>query len=156
MSESGQDDAGIKVRPPFIYLAFLLAGFGINYAWPAALFPESLRYGIGGLLIGLGLILAASAFAQFRRAKTPFRLNRPTTAIVTSGPFRYTRNPLYLALTLVYAGIACIGNSGWSLILLVPVLLIIRYAVIAREERYLERKFGDEYLRYKASVRRWV
>jgi protein-S-isoprenylcysteine O-methyltransferase Ste14 len=156
MPESTQDHAGIKFHPPLIYLAFLLLGFGINAAWPAAFLPESLRYGTGGVLIALGLSLSAAAFFQFRRAKTSVRPDRPTTAIVTSGPFRFTRNPFYLALSLVYAGIACVGNSAWVLVLLVPALLVIRYGVIAREERYLERKFGDAYLRYKGSVRRWI
>lgn len=90
------------------------------------------------------------------RAGTPVRPNQPTTAIVTDGPYRYTRNPLYLALTGVYTGISLIVNALWPLVLLVAVLFVIQWGVVAREERYLEGKFGESYLAYKRRVRRWL
>jgi protein-S-isoprenylcysteine O-methyltransferase Ste14 len=81
---------------------------------------------------------------------------KPTTVLVTEGPFRYSRNPIYLALTLLYLGVAFLVNAWWILLLVVPVLLVIRYGVIAREEVYLARKFGDAYRQYTTQVRRWL
>jgi protein-S-isoprenylcysteine O-methyltransferase Ste14 len=92
----------------------------------------------------------------FKRSETSPKPHKPTRAIVTSGPFRYTRNPIYVSFTLVQLGVALWAASGWILLLLLPVLVTIRYGVIAREEDYLERKFGDEYVSYRRSVRRWL
>ena len=91
-----------------------------------------------------------------KRAGTNIRPDQPTLAIVSDGPFRFTRNPLYLALTGLYAGIALLVNALWPLLLLAPVLAVLRWGVIAREERYLEAKFGEAYRAYRSRVRRWV
>lgn len=91
-----------------------------------------------------------------RRAGTNVDPREPTTAIVTGGPYRFTRNPLYVSMTLMYTGISALANALWPMLLLPGVLAVMNKGVIEREERYLERKFGDEYLRYKAGVRRWV
>jgi len=80
----------------------------------------------------------------------------PTTAIVTSGPFRFSRNPLYLALTLLYFGLSVAVNSWWGIVVLVPLLIIMHRGVVLREERYLERKFGETYRRYRSKVRRYL
>jgi protein-S-isoprenylcysteine O-methyltransferase Ste14 len=90
------------------------------------------------------------------RAGTPTNPYKPSSGIVTEGPFRYTRNPAYLSMTTIYAGIAALARASWAFLLLPVALGVIRRGVIEREERYLERKFGEEYLRYKASVRRWI
>ena len=108
------------------------------------------------LLLAAAVFLAWWAVRELERAKTSPKPHKPTTAIVRSGPFRYTRNPIYIAFTLIQIGAALLGASGWILSLLVPVLVIVRVGVIGREERYLERKFGQEYLTYKNSVRRWM
>ena len=92
---------------------------------------------------------------RFNRAGTNVPTYRPTTALVTGGPYRYSRNPLYISLFLAYAGIGIVADNLWILALGVPLFLIMRYGVVAREERYLERKFGQAYRDYKASVRRW-
>ena len=89
-------------------------------------------------------------------AGTNIRPNLPAKAIVTSGPFRFSRNPLYCSLTLLYLGLSAFLNTWWSLILLVPLLLVMHVGVVRREERYLERKFGEEYRRYRSSVRRYL
>ena len=91
-----------------------------------------------------------------RRHKTSFKTDEPSTALITGGPYRYTRNPIYLALSLLYAGIGIAADSPWVLVLLAPLLVVIHYGVIIREERYLERKFADAYRRYKATTRRWL
>jgi protein-S-isoprenylcysteine O-methyltransferase Ste14 len=111
---------------------------------------------LGAVLIVGAVAIAVPAFRAMARAGTSFRTERATTAIVTDGPFGYTRNPIYVALTLLYGGIALAINSLWVLLLIVPVLIVMRRGVIAREERYLEGKFGDAYLRYKQRVRRWL
>ena len=90
------------------------------------------------------------------QAGTSLRTSDPTTAIVVQGPFRFSRNPIYLAATVLYLGVAAAVNALWAIVLLPVVLAVISLGVIDREERYLERKFGEEYLRYKASVRRWL
>lgn len=160
MSRPGNDNPRVIARPPLIYLAFLALGLGLDYGWSASIFPPRVptgaQHSAGAALIVLGLATLATAFWQFRRAGTNVPTNKPTHAIVTDGLYRFSRNPIYVALSLVYVGIAIAVDSLWVVGLLVPILVIIRYGVMTREERYLERKFGEEYLRYKASVRRWL
>ncbi len=156
MSPETPDRPGVIAPPPLIYLAAILAGAGLERVW-----RWRLPIGGSGRVAGLLLIAAAVAVAvwavrAFDRAKTSPKPHKPATAIVTDGPFRYTRNPIYISFTFVQIGAALMGASGWILVLLVPVLLLIRVGVIAREERYLDRKFAGDYLRYKNSVRRWI
>ena len=156
MSENDKDHAGVIFPPPLIYGGFLLIGFVIDYYWPIPLLPNAVQYTVGGVLMVLALTIVFPAFKMFRIIGTAVRPDRPTTAIITGGPYRFTRNPLYLALAVLYAGIAIAADSIWAFGLLVPVLLIMNRGVIGREEKYLDGKFGEEYRRYKASVRRWV
>ncbi len=111
---------------------------------------------IGVVLLAFGFILGLSALVQFWRKRTSVIPYRPTTAIIQSGPFRLTRNPVYLGDTLLYVGVALVMNTAWPLLLLPLVLLIVHRGVILREERYLEQKFGDEYISYRSRVRRWI
>ncbi len=152
----GKDTAGVIAPPPVIYAAFLLAGFGADALWPSAVLPQGPRYAAGTAAIALGLVIGFAAVRQFRRHNTSFKPDEPSTALITGGPYRYTRNPIYLALSLLYAGIAIAADGPWTLALLVPLLIVMHYGVIIREERYLERKFADTYRRYKAIVRRWL
>ena len=159
-SRGGDDLAGVVAPPPLIYLGFLAAGLGLGYLWPLAIagdgVPVAARTGVGAALAALGIVIGIAGFRQFRRAGTDVRPDRPTTALVTTGIYRYSRNPLYLSQTLVYGGIALAADSLWAMAFLVPTLVVVRYGVIAREEAYLERKFGDDYRRFKAAVRRWL
>jgi protein-S-isoprenylcysteine O-methyltransferase Ste14 len=104
----------------------------------------------------VSLPLALATLRVLSRAHTPVDPTKPTTALVTEGPFRYSRNPIYVALTLLYVGVALLINALWILLLVVPAGLVLRYGVIAREEAYLTRKFGDAYRHYTAQVRRWL
>ena len=152
----GKDTAGVIAPPPLIYLAFGLIGFGADALWPAAVLPQGPQYAAGTGAIVLGLALGFAAVHQFRRHNTSFKPHEPSTALITGGPYRYSRNPIYLALSLLYAGIGIAADSPWVVALLVPLLVVLHYGVIIREERYLERKFGDDYRRYKATGRRWL
>ena len=155
-----EDCPGVIARPPRLYMGFLSAGVVLNYFWPASAManavPRGARYAIGLGLFAAGVLIMAAAMRQFRRAGTHVETHRPTTALVTDGLFARSRNPIYVALTLMYAGSGIVLDNAWILGLLVPLLLIMRYGVIVREERYLEAKFGERYGGYKASVRRWL
>lgn len=159
-SRGGEDVAGVVAPPPLIYLGFLAAGLGFGHLWPLAIagdgIPTAVRMAVGAALAGLGVVIGIAGFRQFRKAGADVRPDRPTTALVTKGIYRYSRNPLYISQALVCAGIALAADSLWALAFLVPTLIVVRYSVIAREEAYLERKFGDDYRRFKAEVRRWL
>jgi protein-S-isoprenylcysteine O-methyltransferase Ste14 len=154
------DSAGVMAPPPLIYLGFLVVGLAIGRFWPLTILGHAIardqRLGIAVALIAAGIGIAIAGFRQFRKAGTDVRPDRPTVALVTGGIYRWSRNPLYIAQVLVYAGIAFGFDSLWALVLLVPMLIVIRYGVIGREEVYLERKFGSDYRRFKAEVRRWL
>lgn len=157
MKRSGQDCPGVIARPPRLYLGFLVTGLVLGYFWPAPLpGPSVARYAVGAWLIAAGVLIMAVAMRQFRLAGTNVETHRPTTALVTRGLFGLSRNPIYVSLTLIYAGGGVALNNAWVLGLLVPLLVVMRYRVVAREEQYLERKFGDQYRQYRTSVRRWV
>ena len=151
-----QDNAGVKFPPPLIYATAIVLGIGLERLWSLNMQAINFLHPVGIGLIGLSFLLAASGFREFARAQTAIRPDRPTSAIMSTGPYRFTRNPLYLALALLQVGIGLVLGNGWVVILVVPVLFIITFYVIHREEAYLERKFGAEYLAYKSSVRRWV
>jgi protein-S-isoprenylcysteine O-methyltransferase Ste14 len=144
------------VRPPLVYLASIILGTVIQFAAPLPFLPQSLALPLGALLIVVAIALFASAVAKFRAAGTPVPARKPTTAIVRTGPYRFSRNPIYLAFSLLQLGIAIWVNSLWLLVTLVGAVALINFLVIPEEERYLERRFGSQYLEYKASVRRWL
>lgn len=156
MSNGYADHPGVVAPPPLIYGLPLAAGWYMDRRDPFPVMPAEYAWWIGVALIAMAVVLGGSAFVQFRRKHTAVMPYRATTAIIRSGPFRITRNPIYLALTLGYIGIALMMNSTWPLLLLPLVLLVVHRGVILREERYLEQKFGDEYNSYKMSVRRWI
>ena len=151
-----QDVPGVLAPPPVLYIASLGIGFVLEALLPSASLPAGVRWPLGGVLLGGGLILVAAFFSAFRNAGTPVDTRKPTATIVTTGPYRFTRNPGYLSLALIYCGIAVLTNALWAFVPLVLTLILVDRAVIRREERYLGRKFGDEYDHYKASTRRWI
>jgi len=150
------DTAGVVAPPPLIYLAALVVGLVLRAVAPTPFLPRDLSVGVGVLLVVIAVGLSVWGVRTMRHAGTPVSPRAPTTALVTAGPFRFSRNPLYVSLTLCYLGIAIATQALWAIPLLVVVLVVMRRGVIDREERYLERKFGAEYLRYKARVRRWM
>jgi protein-S-isoprenylcysteine O-methyltransferase Ste14 len=151
-----RDIPGVIAPPPLIYLGGLGIGFLLETLLPGDSFPGHLHHVFGPLFLVLGLGLLGWWMSSFRRADTPMPPWEPTTALVTGGPYRLSRNPAYLADVLVYVGIALLADAPWVLAPLPVVLAVMDVGVIRREERYLERRFGDDYRAFKAGRRRWV
>lgn len=150
-----RDTAGVIAPPPTILLAFLLTGLLLHRLLPAPLLPERFR-ALGGVLIGAGIAGGGWFGSTLIAAETPISTRKPTRRIVTAGPFRFTRNPVYLSFNLIYLGIAILTNNRWHALLWPAMLQMLERGVIEREERYLAAKFGDEYRDYTRRVRRWL
>jgi protein-S-isoprenylcysteine O-methyltransferase Ste14 len=144
------------VRPPFVYLAAIALGVGIHLAAPVRLVPPGRGLLPGSLATAVAIALFVLSVRTFRAAGTPVPGNRPTTTIVRAGPYRFTRNPVYLSFSLLQLGLALLVNSAWLLVTLVPAVALVALVVVPREERYLAARFPLEYLAYKGSVRRWL
>jgi protein-S-isoprenylcysteine O-methyltransferase Ste14 len=144
------------VRPPLVYLTSIVVGTLIHLAAPLSFVPRPLAVPLGVSLVVAAIALFYFSAAKFRAAGTPVPARKPTTAIVRSGPYRFSRNPIYLAFSVFQLGIAIWVNSLWLLATLAGALALMHFVVIPKEEQYLERRFGDEYLNYKAAVRRWL
>jgi protein-S-isoprenylcysteine O-methyltransferase Ste14 len=156
MSNDEQGNAGFLLPPPLTYLLALVAGLVLDKWFHVHFLARGVARVIGWPLVVGGVLLNGWFHSTMRRADTPIDPRKPVSNLTTEGPFRYTRNPAYLSLTMVYAGVALLRSALWALLLLPPVLLLIQRDQLEREERYLERAFGEEYLEYKARVRRWL
>jgi protein-S-isoprenylcysteine O-methyltransferase Ste14 len=152
------DVAGVIALPPLIFLGFLVAATVLEASVPLPFLPTHAlaRYLASAALAAGGFVMIGIGTRRFAAAGTNIPPNLPTTALVVDGIYGRTRNPLYLGATLVYLGLSVAAGSLWAIVLVVPLLWVINVGVVAREERYLERKFGDAYRAYKARVRRWV
>jgi len=156
MLKETADNPGVIAFPPALFAGTLMLGLLLRFIFPVNFLPLSIAIASGVVVLVGAALIAVSAFRAMRRAETAVDPSLPTTAIVSDGAFGFSRNPIYLSLTLLYVGIALLFNTPWALLLLLPLIAVVQNGVIKREERYLEQKFGEEYLRYKASVRRWV
>jgi protein-S-isoprenylcysteine O-methyltransferase Ste14 len=151
------DTSQVAVRPPIAWALAVLVGLALNWLMPLPFMPPAVPAGwLGGALFAIALALFAWAIVTITRAGSNVPTNTPTTTIVEAGPYRFTRNPIYVAMFLGLAGLALAFDSLWLLVVLLPFALVIRYGVVAREEAYLERKFDDVYRRYRSRVRRWL
>lgn len=150
------DHANVNFPPPLIHLLGGAAGLAMSVIYPLQIPQLTLLWWLGLGLMSVALILAAMGFREFSQAGNPVPPNRQIEGLMTGGPFRFSRNPLYLALALFHAGIALVIASVWLLLSLIPVLFLVRYYVIEREEAYLKRRFGQVYLEYQRHVRRWI
>ena len=158
--ERDKNDGSLDVPlpPPLVYIPLLVAGLMLHFLWkPLGSFPEGwIGHAIGWpVTLVSGFIFIWAARTMFRSGEHP-DFGKPTRGIITSGPFGFSRNPLYFSLTLLYVGIALIANSIWPFVFLPVALFYVHYGVIAREEIYLEKLFNDEYRRYRTKVRRWL
>ena len=150
------DRADVKVLPPLIPVAAI--GFGIlaHALFPVALGPAALTMSLGGLGVVLSILLVVAAGREMAKARTAFDVRKATTALVDGGVFRFSRNPVYLSMMLLCVGVALLANSLSMLLLCLPAGSALCLLVIRPEEAYLERRFGDDYIAYKAAVRRWI
>jgi protein-S-isoprenylcysteine O-methyltransferase Ste14 len=161
-STTRPDSANIRFPPPVIYAAAILGGYVLELRSPWPILHSSgnssgaVREGIALVVAAAGLALMFAAVLRFRRHHTPVVPIFPATVLATDGPYRISRNPMYVGLMLFSLAVAFGMNSGWTLLLLVPALAVMNFFVIAREERYLERAFGDEYRDYRRRTRRWI
>ena len=151
-----QDRVNNIAPPAFIYVGGLMIGLLMHWLFPVQVLPAPFAVGISILLFVVSGPLAITALRAFSRAKTTYFFSEPTSAIVTDGPYRFSRNPGYVSLTLLFFGIGFLVNSLWVLIMILPAVTVIYHGVVKREERYLEANFGDEYREFKTAVRRWV
>jgi protein-S-isoprenylcysteine O-methyltransferase Ste14 len=159
MSEPPQtaDHSGVPVHPPLFFLSALLLGALIDdRAYRFVIFADDRWRWLGIAVVLIGIALVATGRATMVKHGTNVNPTQPTTTIVETGPFRFTRNPLYVGLTSMYVGFSFLLNTWWSLLLLVPVWIVMHLFVVRREEAYLERKFGDAYLNYRRRVRRYL
>ena len=153
-----EDDAAkVWVLPPALYLTALVVGVVLHWLVPLGFAEGSTaRLGLGVAAIAAGLAIIRAAFSVFKRIGQDPNPRTSTPVITRDGPYRFTRNPMYLGLSLILLGLGVALANGWIVVMLVPTLAIMHYGVILPEERYLERKFGEEYARFRASVRRWI
>jgi len=153
-----QDRPGVRVFPPVVFAGGLLAGGLVQHFWAFPIVPSGsagLFRGGGIVVIGLTSALALWAVHAMRAVGTSPNPARPTTALASAGPYRFTRNPMYLAFALMSAGVAAVANALWPLLCVPIIVLVIQRTAIHPEERYLAAKFGPEYLVFKARVPRW-
>jgi protein-S-isoprenylcysteine O-methyltransferase Ste14 len=150
------DNPGVLARPPLLYGGTFIAVLVLARLWPMPIFETSVTLWPGLFIAAIGVAIAIWGRRSMEKAGTNVDPTRPTTTIVKSGPFRYSRNPLYVALTLLFAGLTLALNTWWGIALLAPLLAAMHFGVVAREERYLEAKFGEIYRQYRAEVRRYL
>jgi protein-S-isoprenylcysteine O-methyltransferase Ste14 len=148
---------GIRIIPPLLLLAAIAAAFVANSPLPLHLaLPALVRWPLGVALIVLPLAAMPSVFSAFRRAGSQYDVRKVPQGLVTDGPFRYSRNPGYLASIILGIGLGVVFDNGWAIVMMVPYAVIVHSAVVLKEELILERTFGRQYLDYKLRVRRWL
>ncbi|MEM7121394.1 MAG: isoprenylcysteine carboxylmethyltransferase family protein [Pseudomonadota bacterium] len=157
MSEHDNTDIpGVLIHPPLLFLILVIIGIALDAVWPVPLMPASMQIMGGGVLIVMAVSLLGSALVRFRRAETHVETWKPASALVTAGPYRATRNPIYIAYGLAFLGLACALDNIWLAGLTVVLMVFLDLVVVRREERYLAAKFGDDYRAYSGHVRRWL
>ncbi|MCI0598217.1 MAG: isoprenylcysteine carboxylmethyltransferase family protein [Beijerinckiaceae bacterium] len=150
------DHPKVIASPALIFAAVLVAGFVLDWLWPLRFLPEGWSLVAGFFLIFIAINIKTYAVREMVKLQTNLNVRKPTNAIVTEWPFSVSRNPIYAGIVLLNIGIACFVNALWILFLTPVLVVVLQKGVIEPEEAYLEQKFGDKYLRYKAKVRRWI
>jgi protein-S-isoprenylcysteine O-methyltransferase Ste14 len=150
------DSPGVHFPPPLLYVGAVVVGWLLDRVWPLSIDGGARRTVLGWLFVACWALLAASAIGLFRRKQTSMITFRPASALVTRGPYVFTRNPMYVSLALLTIAFALFVNSWWIVVLLIPALIAVRQIVILPEEHYLRRRFGAEYEAYTRRVRRWL
>ena len=155
-ADADRDSPGVIMYPPFLFGLGMVVSTGLHFISPHPIAPRVLAFALSGGVLALSGLLAAWAHRTMRAAGTTANPDGPSTALVMSGPFSYSRNPIYIAEVLIYAAVALFVNDMWFGPVLVPVLVALELGVIRREERYLAAKFGGAYENYRRRVRRWL
>ena len=156
MRNATADRANVIASPTVIFAGVLVLGFGLDMIWPAAFLPEGWGFPLGLIVIFAAVNIKLFAAREMVRVKTNLDIRKPATDIATSGLYGVSRNPLYIGMILLNIGIGCIVNSLWIFLLSAGLAVTLQKGVIEPEEAYLEQKFGEKYMRYKANVRRWI
>jgi len=154
--ENQPDRPGVVILPPLLMVLALILVLVLHHFWPLPVGARGLTIALGAILVVLGIGSAAWGRVTLAKGGTNVNPLKPTIAIVTSGPFRFTRNPLYVGVVILFVGLSLLIGTWWGFVVLIPVVLTLHHGVILNEESYLERKFGDSYRSYKTSVRRYL
>lgn len=154
--QSHPTETGIKTFPPLVFALAVGASFGADRLFPFKLLPDNLQLVPGGVLIAVSLALAGYAALQFYRHKTTIHVGHAASTLMTSGPYRFSRNPVYLAMVGVSLGIGIVADIFWIVPFVALAVVYLQRHVIDLEEAFLEAKFGDDYRDYVARVRRWL
>ena len=154
--DNDESGASVKFPPPIVFILFMLMAYGLHYFLTVQIANMSSLLYIGLFFVVLGFAILFIASYSFKRAQTNIEPWKPTTKIISSGIFAYSRNPMYVAFCIITIGIGVILNSLWVTLSFVPSIVVIFFIAIKKEESYLEGKFGEEYLQYKSKVRRWL
>lgn len=142
--------------PPLPCLIGLLVGLACDWLWPWPIVRYMFALPLGILLIGVMIVISIGTNKAFKLHATPPDPSEETSAIIDTGPFKYSRNPVYLAVVILQVALGFVFNNTWIVLFAIPAMIMIHYVVVLGEEAYLEAKFGDKYLRYKSQVRRWI
>jgi protein-S-isoprenylcysteine O-methyltransferase Ste14 len=156
MTTARPDSPGVRFPPPLLYVAAVLVGIWLERLWPVPIPRTPLVIAVGMALTGGWLALAVPSILRFWRSNTSIIPVRPAQALVVSGYYRFSRNPMYVSLALLTAAFGCFLGTWWPIVLLIPTLVLVQVLVIIPEERYLERRFGADYVAYTRRVRRWI
>jgi protein-S-isoprenylcysteine O-methyltransferase Ste14 len=151
-----RETAGVVAPPPLILLGAIVVATALKRLWPLPLVAAGGPKAAGVVVAAVGLGLELAAIREMRRAGTDVQPWRPTKALVTGGPYRWSRNPIYVGLLVLQLGLALLLNDAWVAIMIAPVALVLHFGVVLREERYLSARLGADYVRYRDSVRRWL
>jgi len=150
------DSPGVAVLPPILYGGAFVTVLVLHWIWPLAIVKQPIAFWLGLLLLVFALAFGAWGRKTMHGAGTNISPLKPAISLVTTGPYRFSRNPVYVAITLLFLSLTMLLNTWWGVILLLPVLVILHWGVVRREEHYLGTKFGEEYRAYCSSVRRYL
>ncbi|MEW8406182.1 MAG: isoprenylcysteine carboxylmethyltransferase family protein [Candidatus Thiodiazotropha taylori] len=156
VNDRSEDHADVILPPPVIHIVSIGLGGVIGYYFPMSLPHWVMLQWVGAMLSVAAIAITLWGMREFHASRNPVAPIRPVNRLMVSGPYRFTRNPLYLSLILLQLGLALFFLNGWMAVLLLPVVIIVHVYVVAREEAYLLRRFGSDYQTYQERVRRWI
>jgi protein-S-isoprenylcysteine O-methyltransferase Ste14 len=155
-TSTSSENPGVAILPPVLYGGAFVAILVLQWIWPLKVVRQPVAFSLGLVLSASALVIGAWGRRTMHGNGTNISPLKPAVSLVTTGPFRFSRNPLYVAITLLFVGFTLLLNSWWGVVLLAPVLAILHWGVVRREERYLQLKFGEQYTEYRSRVRRYL